>query len=70
MNVKPCNICKEKINIDIEHYCILEEIKNKKQVSKGYYHVKCYREKFIVPNQELKKLIKATKDSLPTFEVI
>ena len=51
-----CHICKLSID-EKEHYCVLEEHLDKKLCSKGYYHVSCYRDKFIVPNATLKSLV-------------
>lgn len=63
-----CNICK--LGIDYkEHYCILLEYIDDKEKSKGFYHVSCYRDRFIVPNQKLKSLMNKSTEILKNVGV-
>jgi len=41
---KYCVKCKTSINLDKDHYVKFEEIKEKKQVSKLFYHRECFRD--------------------------
>ncbi len=53
-----CNICKQKV-YSSEAYCKLIEFNEKhKERSVGYYHVTCYRNKFLIDNQKANKLLK------------
>ena len=41
-----CKLCQKGIGGN-EHYCSLIEYNEGKQVGIGYYHVKCFRERFM-----------------------
>ena len=45
-DLKVCKICMKDI-FNQEHYCFLTEFQEGKEKSVGYYHVTCFRERFM-----------------------
>ena len=43
---KECKLCMLHIGSK-EHYCVLREYQEAKEKSVGYYHVKCFKERFM-----------------------
>lgn len=59
MKNKTCMICKTTIMIGKEEFVEVKHYSDKEEIlSKGYYHIKCYRER-LNGTQEIKKLQKA-----------
>ena len=53
-----CNLCKQKVYSG-ESYCKLIEF-NEKHIERSvaYYHVTCFRSKFLVDNQKVNQIFK------------
>ena len=64
---KICNICKMEI-IKEDEYCKLEQFKKEKSMSIGYYHIKCFREKFF-QQQRVGSLLEKTEAILNKFQM-
>ena len=45
MKSKVCNICLKNI-LKGQHYCRLTEYKSEKELSEGFYHHDCFRERY------------------------
>lgn len=60
-----CVICKNEIVIPGERYCIIKEYdREDNEVSEGYYHIVCYREKFLLKTQEANEVLGMSKYAL------
>jgi len=58
--VQNCGICDLPIEAD-DHYCVLHNFNKGDKTSVGYYHAKCFRDKFLKSNQISKSLDKSNK---------
>lgn len=58
-DTKKCNICSMVI-YELDEYCRLTEFSMGKSKSEGYYHVTCFREKFLLQTQRLNQIMNKT----------
>lgn len=58
LKVRICGICQKKVYND-DKYCRLTEFCDGLQVGDGFYHVSCYRERFVSVDQ-----LKAKADNM------
>lgn len=62
-----CKICMELIDETEDHHLILTEIKKELLVSEGYYHVKCFKERFMhfdKTQKEANRILEAAQKTL------
>lgn len=50
-----CVICKQKISTDKEKYVRLTDFNGKIQTGEVFYHLECWRERFMITNSARKK---------------
>ena len=65
-DLKICNICKIHIYME-DDYVRLTEYRFGQQHSEGYYHLYCYREKFLMKKKEVDSLLGKSNVAIDSF---
>lgn len=58
--MKKCSICQCAIDTTLDDYSKIESFSGKKELSKKWYHTKCYMERILTKNEEM-KTVKASQ---------